>query len=203
MLYFYRNRQRFSDWQAVVIYPSRSMEQSDVYPHRSLLDGLQVHRVYLNELGDIRQLPLGLALMILTLIEEERAPQEARYLLMRTQQEVLEPDVRRGIIEIVTTIMVYKFTQMSRVEVEAMLAVSLQETRVYQEAKAEGEQVGELREAKSLVLRLLARRFGDLPLAIQSQISALSLEQVEVLGEDLLDFLDLADLKRWLSGAGR
>ncbi len=28
-LYFYRNRDRFSDWQAVIIYPSRSIEQSE------------------------------------------------------------------------------------------------------------------------------------------------------------------------------
>jgi predicted transposase/invertase (TIGR01784 family) len=63
-LYFYRNRARFSDWQAVVIYPSRTTEQSDIYPHRTFLGGDQVHRVYLNELGDIRQLPLWVALMV-------------------------------------------------------------------------------------------------------------------------------------------
>ncbi|BAY73740.1 hypothetical protein NIES25_01480 [Nostoc linckia NIES-25] len=28
-LYFYRNRNRFSDWEAVIIYPSRSVEQSE------------------------------------------------------------------------------------------------------------------------------------------------------------------------------
>ncbi len=37
-LYFYRNRARFSDWQAVIIYPSRSTEQSDIYPHRTQLN---------------------------------------------------------------------------------------------------------------------------------------------------------------------
>ena len=86
-LYFYRNRARFSDWQAVIIYPSRSIEQSDIHPHRSLLNGNQVHRVYLNELGDIRQLPLWVALMVLTMVEEERAPEEARYLLTRSTLE--------------------------------------------------------------------------------------------------------------------
>jgi predicted transposase YdaD len=60
-----------------MIYPSRSVEQRDVYPHRSLVDGPQVHRVYLEKLGDIRQLSLGMALMVLTMIEEEQAPQEA------------------------------------------------------------------------------------------------------------------------------
>lgn len=58
-LYFYRNRERYLDWQTVVIYPSRSLEQSEVYPYRTLLGSDQVHRVYLNELGEIRQLPVG------------------------------------------------------------------------------------------------------------------------------------------------
>lgn len=42
-LYFYRNSARFSDWQAVIIYPTRAAEQSRLYPHRSLLNGDQVH----------------------------------------------------------------------------------------------------------------------------------------------------------------
>ncbi|MEG3881295.1 Rpn family recombination-promoting nuclease/putative transposase [Microcoleus sp. herbarium7] len=87
-LYFYRNRSRYSDWQAVVIYPSRSVEQSDVYPYRALLNSNQVHRVCLDELGDIRTLPLGIALMVLTTVGETQAPAEARYLLGRVQQEV-------------------------------------------------------------------------------------------------------------------
>ena len=35
----------------------------------------------MNELGDIRQLPLGIALMVLTTLDESQAPEEARYLL--------------------------------------------------------------------------------------------------------------------------
>lgn len=78
-LYFYRNRARFSDWQAVIIYRSRNIEQSD-YPHRALLNSNQVHHIYLDELGDIRQLPVWVALMVLTTVEEEQVRQEARYL---------------------------------------------------------------------------------------------------------------------------
>ncbi len=99
-LYFYRNRKRYSDWEAVIIYPSRSIEQSQLRPHRSLLGGNQVHRVYLDELGDIRSLPLGLALMVLTTLEEAQAPQEARYMLERTRQEVPEAAPSRDIMEI-------------------------------------------------------------------------------------------------------
>lgn len=106
-MYFYRNRGRFSDWQVVIIYPSRNIEQSDIFPYRALLNSNQVHRIYLNELGNIRQLPLGIALMVLTTVDESQAPEEARYLLERSRQQSQPPS--RAIIELVTTIMVYRF----------------------------------------------------------------------------------------------
>ncbi|MBE9167050.1 Rpn family recombination-promoting nuclease/putative transposase [Pleurocapsales cyanobacterium LEGE 06147] len=192
-LYFYRNRDRFSDWQAVIIYPSRSVEQSNIYPHRGLLNSNQVHRVYLDELGDIRSLPLWVAVMVLTTVEESQAPQEARYLLERSAVEQPET-TSRAIIELVITIMVYKFEQLSRTEVEKMLGITLQETRVYREIKQE--------EALTLILRQLTRRVGELPQQVREQIETLSLEQLEELGEALLDFTSVADLHSWLETLG-
>jgi predicted transposase/invertase (TIGR01784 family) len=200
-LYFYRNRDRFSDWQAVIIYPSRSIEQSDIYPHRNQLNGNQVHRVYLDELGDIRTLPVWVGLMVLTTIDEEVAPSEARYLLSRSAVEQPET-TSRAIIELVSTIMVYKFEQLSRTEVESMLGITLKETRVYREIKEEGREEGEQRgreaEGRSLILRQLTRSVGELPQDVRSRIETLSLEQLENLGEALLDFTSIADLLSWL-----
>lgn len=71
-----------------------------------------------------------------------------------------------------------------------MLEISLQETRVYQEAKAD--------EAKLLILRQLSRRVGELPASVRSQIEVLPLAQLESLGEALLDFCAIADLDAWL-----
>ncbi|MBD2019695.1 DUF4351 domain-containing protein [Leptolyngbya sp. FACHB-36] len=53
---------------------------------------------------------------------------------------------------------------------------------------------------RSLVLRLLARRVGELPEAVRSRIDALSVTQLESLGEALLDFTQLSDLETWLAG---
>ncbi|MBE9076749.1 Rpn family recombination-promoting nuclease/putative transposase [Romeria aff. gracilis LEGE 07310] len=201
-LYFYRNRDRFSDWQAVVIYPSRSTEQGNSLPYQDLLAGSRVHRIYLDELGEIDQLPLGVALMVLTTVQESQAAEAARELLARSQEE-LQPEASRAIIERITTIVAYRFTNLSRQEVEAMLGVTLQETRFYQEAKAEGEQIGEQRgrqeEARSLVLRLLSRQVGQLPEQARSRVNSLSLTQLEALGEALLEFSSLSDLETWLS----
>ncbi|MEM6754920.1 MAG: Rpn family recombination-promoting nuclease/putative transposase [Cyanobacteria bacterium P01_C01_bin.38] len=204
-LYFYRNRDKFSDWQAVIIYPKRSIEQSDIYPHRNQLNGDQVHRIYLDELGDIRQLPLELAVMQLTTVPENQAPEEARYLLQRNQQETTQQSTR-AIIELVTTIITYKFEQLSQREVEEMLGITLKETRVYREIKQEGLQEGEQRgqekEARLLILRLLTRRVGELSEEMRKKIENLSLEQLENLGEALLDFSSMGDLQTWLDEFG-
>lgn len=156
-----------------------------------------MHRVYLDELGDIRQLPLWVALMVLTTMESEQAPEEARYLLTRTSQEVPQ-QASRAIIEIITTIMVYKFEKLTRAEVESMLGITLKETRVYREIKEEGRQEGRQEEAANLIIRLLTKRFGELSVEIRSSISGLSLLGLEDLSEGLLDFNSLADLLAWL-----
>jgi predicted transposase YdaD len=99
--------------------------------------------------------------------------------------------------------MVYKFSNLSRDEVAAMLGIELQQTRVYQEARAEGEAKGRV-EGKAegeqaLVLKLLARKIGKIDTEIQARVNSLTIERLESLGEDLLDFSSIADLEQWLS----
>lgn len=71
--------------------------------------------------------------------------EQAKAIISEVQQtppDILSP---AEIIEIVTTIVVYKFTTLSRAEVEAMLGLTgtiLEEPRVYREAKEEGLQQG-------------------------------------------------------------
>ncbi|YAG11146.1 DUF2887 domain-containing protein [Nostoc sp. DSM 114161] len=155
-----------------------------------------MHRVYLDELGNIRSLPLWVAVMVLTTIEEEQAPAEARYLLARTRQETYSP-VSRAIIEIITTIMTYRFEQLSRREVESMLDITLKETRVYREIKEEGREEG--REATAnIIIRLLTKRLGEIPQEVRSWVAGLPLPMLEALGEALLDFTSVADLQAWL-----
>lgn len=55
---------------------------------------------------------------------------------------------------------------------------------------------------RSLILRQLTRRVGEIPDTLQSQIDGLSLAQLEALGEALLDFVRLPDLEAWLAEQG-
>jgi predicted transposase/invertase (TIGR01784 family) len=201
LLYFYRYRERFNNWQVVVIYPSRNVEQSQRHPYRGLLESEQVNRVYLDELGEFRQLPLWVAVMVLTTLEDDQAPEEARYLLSRTRQEISAPD-SRAIMELITTIVAYRFDQLSRREIEAMLDITLQETRVYREIKEEGREEGRQQEAVNFVMRLLTKRFGELPEAVRARVEGLGLEQLESLGEALLDFEGVDELQGWLADQG-
>ena len=114
------------------------------------------------------------------------------------QIQKTEPFGKQDIVDLITTITVYKFTHLSRLEVEAMIGVSLEETRVYQEAKAEGKAEGQLEEGRSLILRQLSRRIGSVSTVLQARIQNLSLGQVEALSEALLDFSEEADLVNWL-----
>ncbi len=180
----------------------------------------------LSELGDIRQLPIWVALMVLTTIDENQAPVEARYLLQKNAAQ----SSSRAIIEMVTTIMVYRFENLTQQEVEAMLDITLQETRVYREIKAKGVKQGRIQglmqgikqgrkqgskqgreqgreqgllqgreqEAINLVVRILTKRFGNLSEEIRVTISGLPLTVLEDLSEALLDFSSLTDLEAWL-----
>jgi hypothetical protein len=87
-------------------------------------------------------------------------------------------------------------------EQELMMALSQAylewEQQTEQRGRAEGEQHGALKEAQSLILRLLTRRISKVPPSLRSQIENLSLVQLEFLGEALLDFANVDDLESWL-----
>jgi predicted transposase/invertase (TIGR01784 family) len=208
LLYFYRNRRRFDDWRAVVIYPTRSKEQSIIHPYADLLNGPRVHRIYLDELGDIQDVPIGLALMMLTNTKKRQAPEAARQLLARSRATGSKTEIR-AIMDMVTTIMVYQFSKLSQREVEKMLGIEagLRKTRVYQEAKEEGVQEGiekgiqrgRQEERLALVLQLLKQKFGKLNRQTSKQIADLSLEPLGALTIALLSFESIEDLTAWLS----
>ena len=61
------------------------------------------------------------------------------------------------------------------------------------------ERIGREEGERALILRQLTRRCGTLSPHLLAQVQALSVEQIEDLGEALLDFSTLADLEAWLS----
>jgi predicted transposase YdaD len=107
--------------------------------------------------------------MVLTTIAEDAAPAAARMLLSRTD-ETTTPAIAQGIIDLIGTIMVYKFTNLSRQEINAMLGITLQETRVYREAREE--------EREKIVLNML---LINIPLETIAKVTGLTIEQIQQL----------------------
>ena len=78
----------------------------------------------------------------------------------------------------------------------------MRESVIYQEIKAEGReeglQQGRQQEGVALIWRQLNRRLGQVAPSLEAQIRQLSIEQLEELGEALLDFDSEVDLVNWL-----
>jgi predicted transposase YdaD len=72
-----------------------------------------------------------------------------------------------------------------------------------EEGRQEGLLAGRQEGETSVLLRLLARRCGTLPGAVEQAIRALPQEQLLVLADAVLEFRGLEDLQRWLGDPSR
>lgn len=78
----------------------------------------------------------------------------------------------------------------------------LRESPWYQEILSEGEVKGRQEEGVALVLRQLNRRLGNVSDEMRVRVQSLSVVQVEMLAEALLDFTGAADLEAWMRSPG-
>ncbi|MGB3208815.1 MAG: Rpn family recombination-promoting nuclease/putative transposase [Crinalium sp.] len=193
-IYIYRHRNLFFDWRAVAIYPSRNLEQERRETVREMLDSGRIIRIYLDELGEVEELPTGLGLMVLTTLNGDVAVEKAKWMIEQSSTQ----NQGRAIIDLVSTIILYKFNKLTREQVNAMLEIELSDIRAIREAKEDGRVEGRVEEGQALVNRQLTRKLGNLTPELQTQISSLPIEQIELLGEYLLDFTTIADLETWL-----
>jgi predicted transposase/invertase (TIGR01784 family) len=217
---FLQKHPQINRWRSVVIFPRASLEPDDALAYSLLLNSDYCQRVYLDQLPDHPSVSLGLVQLMVT--PANQAAERARQLM--SQATASPPpilDLNR-IIELVETILVYKFPQQSREELTAMLGISaLKQTRVFQEfyedgqrdgleqglergrqegleaGRQEGLEEGRQRESLALVQRQLRRRLGDLPEVWRDRLATLGLGPLEELAEALLDFQSLADLQDW------
>ena len=164
---------------------------------------------------------MGLQLIQLIVVEEEKAIIAAQNLLKRIKIQTDQENARHW-LEWVETILVYKLPRLSREEIQKMLGyndIELKQTRFYQDVFTEGQQEGLEKgiqkglekglekglqqglhdgEAKILI-RHFKRLFGDLPSNTISRIHLLNNEQLETLADHLLEVKTPNDLEAWLN----
>lgn len=168
-LYLYQRKER-REWRAVVIFPSRAADPGPPAPYRPLLASGWIQRVYLEDFKDQPAGSTAMQLVQLVIAKPKKAVAQARNLLAEQQRQT-DPVEFKRLLDLVETILVYKLSDKSPEEIQAMLHlpdVELEETRFYKDVfakgkvkgQAEGLEKGEQREAAKLVLRQLQRHFG-------------------------------------------
>ena len=185
------------DWKAIALFAQRRFEVTtlSIYQQEFINNG-RIIPIYLDE---VRSGSIGVGLIQLIIAQEAQTPILVQQLLQRARTEIADSSVARDIIDLLETVLVSKFAQLSREEIQAMFLLSdIKQTRVYQEAKQEGRQEGEQAGEVRLVLRLLSKRFGKIGDRSVEMINSLTLEQLDDLGDALLDFGNIADLDNWL-----
>jgi predicted transposase YdaD len=200
-MYLAQNRGTY-DWKAVAIFPGRSLESKNQLRHRTMLQGEQFTAIYLEDLLKIRSESLGVQLLQLIVVKPKQSEPYIQNIVSQLSHKTNSQN--QAIIELVSTVMVYKFPELSREVIEAMFTVrELKQTRVYRDAMDEGRVEGRTEEAQALVMRQLARRVGELSSKQRSLIQLLSLAQLESLSEALLDFSSLPELDEWLQNSSK
>src|SRR5262249_41201935 len=122
---------------------SRALEPEGLVPYQPLLDGGQLQRYYLDEMPELAEGPLGLSILYLIGQQESQAVATARRLVARCRIEIAEAAPRADLIQLIETVILYKLSQLSREEVQAMLQMSdIRQTWIYQDAKEEGRKEG-------------------------------------------------------------
>lgn len=106
----------------------------------------------------------------------------------------------------------FKFIDWAMILPEGLKRAFWSELKLYEEERqmpyvTSVEQIGydrgiqeSLERERSLILRLLNRKVGSIDNRTLNRINALTIEQLESLGEALLDFGSIDDLDNWLTG---
>ncbi|MBD1217745.1 MAG: DUF2887 domain-containing protein [Aphanizomenon sp.] len=188
------------NWCGLLILLNKRLELGSEIPHRNLLNS-QVERLYLEDLLHQDDLSPNLALLRLIVTPKDQAGLAARKILNSVSTEA-EFQLKLDLVE---SILVNKFTQLTLEEIQKMLNLKeadVTQTRFYQEVLEIGEkkglQQGLQQGEANLTIRQLKRRCGNLTAIQEQKVRSLSISQLESLGEALLDFQNMSDLENWL-----
>ncbi|MFO7144723.1 hypothetical protein B9T16_25980, partial [Arthrospira sp. PCC 8006] len=110
-------------------------------------------------------------------------------------------EVFRRRLDLVESILVSKFPQLSLEEIREMLDITqvrLEDTRFYRDVLQKGREEGREEAQTQMLLRLLTRRCGELSDMQRQQVISLNSGQRDELAEALLDFRGMEDLVHWL-----
>jgi predicted transposase/invertase (TIGR01784 family) len=158
-IFLYLNDYRpANDWRGVLIFTERRFDPGLPLHFQDYATSDRLQRVYLDEMPEDfenRSPEVGAIQLIGT--TAAATPARARDLIAKVRTSVPDATARQAILELIHTIVIYKFPELSREEIESMLGLNeLKQTRVYQEALEEGRQEGRQEGKLAAVPHMLA-----------------------------------------------
>jgi len=209
IILFLRQYRTLRPWLALVIYPYEKVERPSEAA-RPFLDLPNLRRVYLNQIPLLESANPKLWLIALLTVEDSQLPPIVEKVKAHRNSN---PSDGIDWIELLETILVNKLPTITREEIKTMFGLQdtdLKKTRFYQDTYNEGRQEGlaqgfekgiengvrkgrEEGEA-ALLLRILERRFGPLPINVKHRIASTDAETLLIYGERVLDAKSLDDI---------
>ncbi|MEM9544033.1 MAG: Rpn family recombination-promoting nuclease/putative transposase [Cyanobacteria bacterium P01_E01_bin.42] len=171
------------DWRAIALFSNRKVDPGLPRAHRGLKQSKQLQVLYLDEIKEKENSSLGLEIVRL-MVRKEKEVRDAiaptQQLMERTRSSLENRALQQKVLELIETVLVYKFTALSRQELEAMFGLEeLKQTRYFQEVGAEFEQRGKQRGIKLGKLESISG-FLALGLTVEQIATALKLDIEEV-----------------------
>ncbi|MGK7899226.1 MAG: Rpn family recombination-promoting nuclease/putative transposase [Xenococcus sp. (in: cyanobacteria)] len=189
------------DMRQVVIYlkpTSSELVRKNVFTISGLRHEFEVIRLWEQPTADFFKFPGLLPLAVLGRSEDRTQTLREVSLLIDKLKDRREQSNIAAATSILAGLVLNKevIKQVLREEI-------MQESVIYQDIKEQGIKQGLKQGVQqgqvNLVLRLLKRRIGGVESGDETRITGLSIEQLEALGEALLDFSNRDDLLAWLA----
>ena len=141
-LFFSQFKPINSDWYVIVIFDKESNDVTVPERYEEVANR-RLRKVYLNQIADSEETELGIGTLRLIVETQSLAPSLAKSLIDKAKDSITDATVSSQLVELIETIIIYKFPQLTLEEVKRMLNIEgIKQTRVYQDAKAEGIEQG-------------------------------------------------------------
>ena len=211
MMYLAQNPD-VENWRAIAVYPRQSIAPEFSRKYRALTQSDQFQEIYLEDFLGMSSEEIGIQLMQLIVSPKKKTSEYLNELVVSLEDRTT-PN-RQGIIDLAVTIMVYKFENLTREEIESMFTTNdLKQTRFYQDVFEEGREEGieqgreeglrravaeSLQRERALLVKQLTRKLGELSPEVIESVEGLVFEELDILAEKLFDFEQVGDLEIWL-----
>jgi len=156
----------------VAIFPSRSVEPTQLGPYEELLNSRRVWRIYLDEYPMSDDPAPGLGLLQLLSVPDDLAKEFVARFKYRAEREIADSAKAKKVVTLLEELLIRRYPQLNREEVRTMFELEdLRKTRVWQEAHEEGEKEATTKIHSELVPELLAKGMGLKEIAALLKIS--------------------------------